>query len=106
MVLPSVMEGWGLAAMEAAVQGTPTLAYDYAGGVAEAVVDERTGLLAADFEELVFHTRRLLGDDRLRERLAAAAAARAADFTWSRTTDVVEQVLLTEVSSTHARRRR
>ena len=35
MLLPSVKEGWGLAVMEAAAQGTPTIAYRSAGGVAE-----------------------------------------------------------------------
>ena len=106
MLLPSVMEGWGLAAMEAAVQGTPTVAYRYAGGLAEAVIDGETGLLADDLEELVDLTRRLLTDDVLRERLSTAAAQRAADFTWSQTTDVVERVLLAEASRAELSRRR
>ena len=33
MLLPSVREGWGLAVIEAALQGTPTVAYLSAGGV-------------------------------------------------------------------------
>ena len=40
---PSVKEGWGLAVMEAAAQGTPTIAYRSAGGVAESVVHGETG---------------------------------------------------------------
>jgi glycosyltransferase involved in cell wall biosynthesis len=96
MVLPSVKEGWGLAAMEAAVQATPTLAYRYAGGVAEAVVDEETGLLADDLDGLVAQTRRVLTEEELRNRLSTAAAERAAGFTWSETADVVEQALLAE----------
>ena len=37
MVLPSVREGWGIAVLEAAAQGTPTVAYRAAGGVTESV---------------------------------------------------------------------
>ncbi|MGZ6752946.1 MAG: glycosyltransferase family 4 protein [Nocardioides sp.] len=93
MLLPSVKEGWGLAVLEAAVQGTPTVAYRSAGGTAESVVDETTGLLADDLAGLVVSTRRLLTDTPLRAELGARAAARAAGFTWSGTTDVVERVL-------------
>jgi glycosyltransferase involved in cell wall biosynthesis len=93
MLLPSVKEGWGLAAMEAAAQGTPTVAYRHAGGVAESVVDERTGLLADDLDGLADQTRRLIEDEALRERLGTAAAGRAGDFSWSATSDVVEEVL-------------
>ena len=93
MVLPSVKEGWGLAVLEAAVQGTPTVAYRYAGGTAESVVDGCTGLLADDLDGLVAHVRTLLTDAELRERLGRRAAERAAEFSWSGTTDVVEKVL-------------
>ena len=93
MVLPSVKEGWGIAAMEAAAQGTPTVAYRFAGGVTEAVVDGSTGLLADDLDDLVRQVERLLGDRELRERLGASAAERARTFSWSATTDVVERTL-------------
>lgn len=93
MLLPSVKEGWGLAVLEAAVQGTPTVAYRYAGGPAESVVDGVTGLLADDEPGLVAHTRRLLADRQLREQLGAAAAVRAGEFDWSVTTASVERVL-------------
>ena len=93
LLLPSVKEGWGLAAMEAAAQGTPALAYRSAGGVAELIVDEETGLLADDLEDLVDRTRRVLADAGLRDRLGSAAAGRARAFSWSATSDVVEEVL-------------
>jgi glycosyltransferase involved in cell wall biosynthesis len=93
MLLPSVKEGWGLAVLEAAMQGTPTVAYRYAGGVAESVVDGHTGLLADDLDGLVACTRALLTDPERRESLGRQAAERAAAFTWSGTTDVVEKVL-------------
>ena len=93
MLLPSVKEGWGLAVLEAAMQGTPTVAYRYAGGVAESVVDGHTGLLADDLDGLVACTRVLLTDPERRETLGRQAAERAAAFTWSGTTDVGEKVL-------------
>ncbi|MCW2851194.1 MAG: hypothetical protein JWM84_858 [Nocardioides sp.] len=102
MLLPSVKEGWGLAVLEAAVQGTPSVAYAYAGGPAESVVDGVTGLLADDEDALVAATRRLLADAVLRERLGTAARERARGFDWSVTTASVERVLIDAVGSAQA----
>lgn len=93
MLLPSVKEGWGLAVLEAAAQRTPTVAYRYAGGVTESVVDGETGLLVDDLEGMVDATRRVLSDPSLRVALAEAAAVRAREFDWDSTTEVVESVL-------------
>jgi glycosyltransferase involved in cell wall biosynthesis len=93
MVLPSVKEGWGLAVMEAAIQATPTVAYRYAGGVTESVVDGVTGLLADGLEQLVDQTGELLRDSERRRELGQNAAARAQGLDWSGTTDSVEAVL-------------
>jgi glycosyltransferase involved in cell wall biosynthesis len=93
MLLPSVKEGWGLAILEAAVQGVPTVAYREAGGVAEAVVDGVTGELADDLDDLVARTRALLLASERRAAMGEQAAQRAQTFTWSATADVVEQVL-------------
>jgi glycosyltransferase involved in cell wall biosynthesis len=93
MVLPSVKEGWGLAILEAAVQGTPTLAYRDAGGVAEALVDGDTGELAENLDDLVERTRALLHETARRTSMGERAATRSATFTWSATADVVERTL-------------
>lgn len=92
-LLPSVKEGWGLAVLEAAAQGTPTIAYAEAGGVTESIRDGETGVLVADFEQLVSQTRRLLVDEELRSCLGRAGRDWAARFTWRATTDEVEKVL-------------
>ena len=68
MLLPSVKEGWGLAIMEAAAQGTPTIAYASAGGVRESIVDGETGLLVDDQDGLVDAARALLVDAGRRRR--------------------------------------
>lgn len=80
---PSLKEGWGLTIVEAAALGTPTVAFRRAGGVAEAVVDGTTGLLADDEEDFVAAVRRLLTDHDERRRMGAAARAHAGQFTWT-----------------------
>ena len=93
MLMPSVKEGWGLAVVEAAAQGTPTIAYRSAGGVTESVVDGVTGLLVDSTSEMVEATAALLRDAPRRERMSACARRRAHEFTWPATTDVVERVV-------------
>ncbi|MCU1691369.1 MAG: group 1 glycosyl transferase [Frankiales bacterium] len=91
---PSVKEGWGLCAVEAAAHGTPTVAYRSAGGLAESVLDGLTGLLCDD-DEAAFTAalRRLLVDDVLRARTGSAARLHAARFTWDATVDAFARVL-------------
>lgn len=93
MVLPSVKEGWGLAVLEAAAQGTATVAYSDAGGVTEAVVDGVTGRLVADYPGLLTEVSLLVQDRAACEQLGARARERAARFTWEATTEVVAEAL-------------
>jgi glycosyltransferase involved in cell wall biosynthesis len=81
LVLPSVMEGWGLVVLEAAACRTPTIAFRV-GGLEESIVHGRTGLLAEDPGELEAAVRSVLADPDLRDRLGAAAAEHAAGFSW------------------------
>lgn len=93
MILPSVKEGWGIAVMEAAAQGTPTIAYRAAGGVNESIVDGETGILVERREQLTDTVRRLLADrDELR-RLSEGARRRSHVFTWAAAADVFEDLL-------------
>jgi len=63
-------EGFGMVFLEAAALGTPSVAYAH-GGVREAVVDGRTGLLApeGDVAALTANLQRLLTDRALAEQL-------------------------------------
>lgn len=82
LAAPSLKEGWGLVVVEAGQHEVPTVGYRAAGGIAESIVDGRTGLLADDpghFTELLGS---LLADHEHRSRLGAAAAKHAATFTW------------------------
>jgi glycosyltransferase involved in cell wall biosynthesis len=90
---PSVKEGWGLAILEAAQHGVPTVAYAAAGGTVDSVLAGRTGLLVDDVDGLTAATARLLDDAALRERLGRAARDRAACFTWTDTTKAFSTVL-------------
>jgi hypothetical protein len=85
-VLPSRYEGLPLALLDAMATGTAVVASDV-GAVSEAVVSGETGLLVPpdDPKALAAGIRQLLDDERLRQRLGAAArAAWQAEFTAER----------------------
>jgi len=89
-VCPSVKEGWGVAIMEAAAHGVPSVAYRDAGGVTESIVDGQTGLLAADFDDFVHKVDRLLDSSALRDGMAVAGRSRAGMYDWERSVDAFE----------------
>lgn len=93
LAVPSVKEGWGLAVLEAAAQGTPSVAFRSAGGVTESVVDGETGLLADDQEDFTARLRSLLVDGAERARLGENARNRARTFSWDATADGLSRVL-------------
>jgi glycosyltransferase involved in cell wall biosynthesis len=91
----SAHEGWGMTLTEAAACGTPAVASRIPGH-ADAVLHERTGILAGDGPEFVAALRRILADDALRTRLGAAARARSEMLTWSATARGTLEVLAAE----------
>ncbi len=93
MLLPSVREGWGLAVIEAALQGTPTVAYRSAGGVGESVRHDETGLLVDSAAELERAVERLVTDPELRHRLSRAGREWALSFDWDETASAVEALV-------------
>ncbi len=88
-------EGWGMTITEAAACGTPAVATRIAGH-SDAVEDGVTGLLVDSTAEFADALRRLIGDPDLRSRMSAAAAARAARFTWEATAYGTLEVLAAE----------
>jgi glycosyltransferase involved in cell wall biosynthesis len=80
VVLPSRREGLGVAALEAMAAGRPVVA-SAVGGLGDAVVDERTGLLVPpeNAPALATALERLLRDPELRARLGAAGPQRVAE---------------------------
>lgn len=92
-VLPSRKEGWGLAVIEAAQHGVPTIGYRYSGGLTDSVVDGVTGVLVDDHDELVGRLDQLLADPVLREQLGGKAQARSTEFSWHSSAEALRGVL-------------
>jgi len=83
--LTSPKEGWGIANLEAAASGTPTVASD-SPGLRDSVIDGHTGFLVphGDVDTLATRLRELLDDRDLRDRLGRQGRAFAAGFSWDR----------------------
>ncbi|HEY9267733.1 MAG TPA: glycosyltransferase family 4 protein [Mycobacterium sp.] len=92
-MLPSRKEGWGLAVVEAAQHGVPTIGYRSSGGLSDSVVDGVTGLLVDDYHGLVDGLDRLLCDEVLRDQLGAKAQVRSGEFSWQQSADAMRIVL-------------
>ncbi|AFM15041.1 glycosyltransferase [Mycolicibacterium chubuense NBB4] len=92
-VLPSRKEGWGLAVVEAAQHGVPTIGYRSSGGLTDSIVDGVTGVLVDDRDDLVDGLERLLTDEVLREQLGTKAAVRSGEFSWTQSADAMRTVL-------------
>jgi glycosyltransferase involved in cell wall biosynthesis len=92
-ILPSSKEGWGLAVIEAAQHGVPTIGYRSSGGLTDSIVDGVTGLLVDDHAELLDRLQQLLSDDALRDGLGSKAQVRSGEFSWSKTADAMSSVL-------------
>ena len=92
-LLPSAKEGWGLAVIEAAQHGVPTIGYRSSGGLTDSVVDGVTGVLVDSHDDFVDRFEELLTDHGLREELGAKAAARSREFSWPQSASAMCTVL-------------
>jgi len=93
-VLTSPKEGWGIANLEAAACGTPTVASD-SPGLRDSVADGRTGFLVphGNVEALAQRMATLFTDARLRDEMGREARAFAAGFSWDASARGVLEVL-------------
>jgi glycosyltransferase involved in cell wall biosynthesis len=93
-VLASPKEGWGIANIEAAACGTPTVASD-SPGLRDSVRDGVTGFLVphGDVDALAHCVLRLIRNEALRKELGAAAVAFAQGFSWDSAATRVLSVL-------------
>ncbi len=81
LALPSVREGWGLAVVEAAAEGTPAIAFGV-GGLTESIEHGVTGVLVDDRDGFVRELGELLRAPGSIAAMGAAARARCAAFSW------------------------
>lgn len=92
-VLPSRKEGWGLAVIEAAQHGVPTVGYRSSRGLTDSIVDGVTGALVDDVDQLGATVGDLLDDAAGRTLMGEKARARAREFSWEHTASGIHQVL-------------
>jgi glycosyltransferase involved in cell wall biosynthesis len=98
MALPSIKEGWGLVVGEAAMHGTPTVAYRSAGGTRESIDHEVSGLLVDTLPEFIEALRRVTGDRDAREKLAEGARTHSGRFTWEHSQAAFTHVVASAIS--------
>lgn len=99
-ITTSSAEGWGLSVIEAAACATPSAALRL-GGLAEAVEDGQTGVLAADPAELSAKIAGLLADPQLREAMGARARRRVTALNWDDTARLTLSLLDRERRRAH-----
>lgn len=92
-VMPSRKEGWGLAVIEAAQHGVPTIGYRSSRGLTDSILDGVTGVLADNHDELVAAAKELLVNDAYRSSMGRKAAIRSQEFSWGACADGVYTVL-------------
>ena len=111
-VMPSRKEGWGLAVIEAAQHGVPTVGYRSSRGLTDSIVDGVTGLVvgadvvdpagnADDVAALTGAVEDLLLDAEHRAELGEKARARAREFSWAQTGAGVHRVLAESAAGRH-----
>jgi glycosyltransferase involved in cell wall biosynthesis len=83
-VLPSELEAFGIAALEARAAGLPVIAMSE-GGVKEFIEHGRNGLIAQNDDELAAHILRLCVDRSLRETIARHNRSTPVKHDWSYT---------------------
>ncbi len=86
-LMPSRKEGWGLAVVEAAQHGVPTIGYRSSVGLTDSIDDGNTGLLVDGVDELVSATRKLIDNPDETQRLGDNARVRAGRYSWAATCD-------------------
>ena len=79
---PALIEGWGIVVTEAAIRGTPAVAFDVP-GLRDSVLHGQTGMLVQTEGQFASAWASLAISERQREQLGRAARIRALQMHWS-----------------------
>ena len=95
LIVPSRIEGWGLAVIEANASGTPAVA-NAVGGLCASVQNGRSGYLIQDYnvDEFAKAVANLLEDNEHREAIANQAIEWAHQHSWRKSTSKLEDILV------------
>jgi len=99
---PALIEGWGIVVAEAAIRGTPAVAFDVP-GLRDSVVHGQTGMLVRTEGQFASAWASLAIDGRRREALGQAARTRALQLHWSAAVEGFAEVA--DEAIKHARHR-
>jgi glycosyltransferase involved in cell wall biosynthesis len=88
---PALIEGWGIVVAEAAIRGTPAVAFDVP-GLRDSVVHGETGMLVRTEGQFASTWASLAIDKRRREALGRAARNRALRLHWSAAVEGFAQI--------------
>jgi len=84
LIHPSAKEGWGLTVIEAASQGTPTVAYDVE-GLRDSIVSNTTGILTAkNSKALAYAILQLLSNKKLYNTMCKESVQWTKQFDWGK----------------------
>jgi glycosyltransferase involved in cell wall biosynthesis/O-antigen/teichoic acid export membrane protein len=103
-VQPSTIEGWGITVIEANACGTPVVASNVE-GLRDSVKNHQTGLLVSPYRADAFYRalHHLFEDKNLRKRMSAEALVWAQRFSWNRSIDKINKIILHQTKTAHLR---
>lgn len=94
LVYPSMMEGWGITAIEASASGTPVIASNVP-GLRDSVRNPSTGLLFEynNIDELADSISLLIANNDFRKKLEDYSITWSKEFSWEKSTNKLKQII-------------
>ncbi|MBI2667168.1 glycosyltransferase family 4 protein [Candidatus Woesearchaeota archaeon] len=83
-ITPSYKEGWGIVVLEANACGVPAISFDVP-GLRNAIINNKTGYLVKDEDEMLEKTIDLIEDKKTRDKMSREAVKWSKNFDWDKT---------------------
>lgn len=98
LLVPAVLEGWGLVVTESNAMGTPAVAYNVA-GLRDSIIDGKTGILVGDNspKSLAHSAICLLKDKDTLSKLSCNALSFSRQFSWDNTANEFDRIITSMV---------